>query len=168
MLQRWRFHCPNGLLAIFTWPNQSNLRFLSFLSSPHPNTTRVFLTKSFSPFPHRSREEKSCINWFDSRRHILYYRVAARSLVSSYCPIPSCPFLSVMLRQQLVRFSTRRAFSSTIKKQSHFEEGVYSNIPVKVKNRKIPYGWVHFGFFGAGFLFPFAACLVQQKKQGLI
>ncbi|GAV52540.1 hypothetical protein ZYGR_0AG05310 [Zygosaccharomyces rouxii] len=73
-----------------------------------------------------------------------------------------------MLRQQLVRFSTRRAFSSTIKKQSHFEEGVYSNIPVKVKNRKIPYGWVHFGFFGAGFLFPFVACLVQQKKQGLI
>ncbi|AQZ13702.1 COX8 (YLR395C) [Zygosaccharomyces parabailii] len=73
-----------------------------------------------------------------------------------------------MLRQQLVRLSTRRGFSSTIRQQAHFEEGVYSNIPVKVKNRRIPYGWVHFGFFGAGFAFPFFACFVQQKKQGLI
>ncbi|QLL33266.1 hypothetical protein HG536_0E01770 [Torulaspora globosa] len=73
-----------------------------------------------------------------------------------------------MLRQQLVRFSTRRAFSSSMRSQVHFKEGVYSNIPVKIHNRKIPFALIHFGFFSLGFLVPFFASYVQLKKSGIL
>lgn len=73
-----------------------------------------------------------------------------------------------MLSQQLVRLSTRRTFASTARTAAHFKEGVYSNIPFKVHNRKIPYGVVHFGFFAVGFAVPFIACFVQLKKSGNI
>lgn len=73
-----------------------------------------------------------------------------------------------MLTHQLVRLSTRRTFSSTARSAAHFKEGVYSNIPFKVHDRKIPYGVVHFGFFALGFAVPFISCYVQLKKSGNI
>ncbi|QLG71603.1 hypothetical protein HG535_0B06480 [Zygotorulaspora mrakii] len=73
-----------------------------------------------------------------------------------------------MFGQQLIRFSTRRAFSSSIRQQAHFKEGVYSNLPVKVHNRKIPFGLIHFGFFTLGFLVPFFSSFVQMRKSGLM
>ncbi|KAL6947034.1 Cytochrome c oxidase subunit 8A, mitochondrial [Hanseniaspora vineae] len=75
-----------------------------------------------------------------------------------------------MLSQQLIRLSAKRSFTSTMRAQSgvHFQEGVYSNLPFKVKNRKIPYGIIHFGFFALGFAVPFISCFVQLKKSGSI
>lgn len=74
-----------------------------------------------------------------------------------------------MFRQQLVKFSTRRAFSATTRQSgAHFKEGVYTNIPVKVHNRKIPFGVIHFGFFTLGFLVPFFSSYVQLKKSGAL
>ena len=67
---------------------------------------------------------------------------------------------------QVTRLATRRAFSATVKQSSYFQEGVYSNIPVKIHNRKIPYAFVHFGFFALGFAVPFISCYVQLKKFG--
>ncbi|KAK9471582.1 cytochrome c oxidase subunit VIIc-domain-containing protein [Dipodascopsis tothii] len=49
-----------------------------------------------------------------------------------------------------------RGFSSSaIARGAHFEEGVYSNIPFKVKNRKIPFAIPYFTFFLVPFLTPF-------------
>lgn len=73
-----------------------------------------------------------------------------------------------MFRQSLVKLSTRRAFSSTSRQAVHFKEGVYSNVPFKVQNRKIPFGIVFFGFMGVGFAVPFIASFVQLKKSGSI
>lgn len=81
-----------------------------------------------------------------------------------------------MFRQSLVQLSTRRAFSatsrqgfaSTSKQAAHFKEGVYSNLPFKVHNRKIPFGIVFFGFMGVGLAVPFIASFVQLKKSGNI
>lgn len=73
-----------------------------------------------------------------------------------------------MYKQSLVRLSSRRAFSSTLLKPVHFKEGVYSNLPFKVLNRRIPYAFLHFGFFGLGFAVPFIAVYVQLKKHGNI
>jgi cytochrome c oxidase subunit 7c len=63
---------------------------------------------------------------------------------------------------------SKRAFSSSVKNQVHFKEGVYNNIPFKVHNRKIPYGLVHFSFFGLAFAIPFVAVYVQLKRSGSI
>ncbi|KAH3682950.1 hypothetical protein WICPIJ_006080 [Wickerhamomyces pijperi] len=74
-----------------------------------------------------------------------------------------------MFFRQIVRNSIRqsqRTFSSTAKKSVHFEEGVYTNIPFKVHNRKIPYAIVHFSFFGLAFAIPFVAVYVQLKRSG--
>ncbi|ODV59010.1 cytochrome c oxidase subunit VIII [Ascoidea rubescens DSM 1968] len=61
----------------------------------------------------------------------------------------------------------RRAFTSTaLKNGAHFKEGVYSNLPFKVHNRKIPFAVIHFGFFGLGFAIPFIACAWQLHKSG--
>ena len=75
-----------------------------------------------------------------------------------------------MFGQQLARLSTRRAFSQTLTKRSgaHFKDGVYTNIPFKVHNRKIPFGVIHFGFFGVGLAVPFLIAFVQMKKSGNI
>ncbi|CAH02074.1 Cox8 [Kluyveromyces lactis] len=68
---------------------------------------------------------------------------------------------------QVTRLATRRAFSATSKQcGAHFKEGVYSNIPVKIHNRKIPYAFIHFGFFALGFAVPFISSYVQLKKFG--
>lgn len=77
-------------------------------------------------------------------------------------------FSSQLIRMSTRRAITRRAFSSSTMKAAHFKEGVYSNIPFKVKDRKIPYGIIHFGFLGVGFLVPFIAVYVQLKKSGNI
>ncbi|AAS52746.1 AER062Cp [Eremothecium gossypii ATCC 10895] len=69
--------------------------------------------------------------------------------------------------QQVTRLASRRAFSSTVRRQAHYEEGVYSNIPMKIHNRRIPYAVLHFGFFALGFSLPFVAVYVQFKKAGL-
>ncbi|CAR58007.1 uncharacterized protein GVI51_C02409 [Nakaseomyces glabratus] len=73
-----------------------------------------------------------------------------------------------MFSQQVMRLSTRRAFSASSIARVHFKEGVYSNLPFKIHNRKIPFALVHFGFFGVGFAVPFIACYVQMKKAGNI
>ncbi|AMD19928.1 HCL223Cp [Eremothecium sinecaudum] len=69
--------------------------------------------------------------------------------------------------QQITRLASRRAFSSTVKRQVHFKEGIYSNLPVKIHNRKIPYAFIHFSFFAVGFLFPFFSAYVQLRKAGV-
>ncbi|EDO18720.1 hypothetical protein Kpol_1055p77 [Vanderwaltozyma polyspora DSM 70294] len=77
-------------------------------------------------------------------------------------------YISTMFKQ-LVGLSTRRAFSSSVKAQgAHLKDGVYTNIPFKVHNRKIPYAVVHTAFFSVGFLVPFLISWVQLKKSGNI
>ncbi|CCH58431.1 hypothetical protein TBLA_0A06400 [Henningerozyma blattae CBS 6284] len=67
---------------------------------------------------------------------------------------------------QVTRLATRRAFSQTARANGHFAEGVYSNIPFKVHNRKIPYGVIHFGFFTVGFSVPFLITWAHLKRSG--
>ncbi len=64
------------------------------------------------------------------------------------------------------RQASKRAFSTTRSAGAHFEEGVYSNLPFKVHNRRIPFAVLHFAFFGLGFAIPFVACGVQLKRSG--
>ncbi|SCW01819.1 LAFE_0E07954g1_1 [Lachancea fermentati] len=74
-----------------------------------------------------------------------------------------------MMFQQLTRVAARRAFSASTRQSAvHFKEGVYTNIPVKVHNRKIPFALIHFGFFTLGFLVPFFSSYVQLKKSGVL
>ncbi|CCH44806.1 Cytochrome c oxidase polypeptide VIII,mitochondrial [Wickerhamomyces ciferrii] len=76
-------------------------------------------------------------------------------------------FARQLLRNQ-VKPMARRAFHTSKSQAVHFEEGVYTNIPFKVHNRKIPYAIVHFSFFGLGFAIPFVAVYVQLKRSGSI
>lgn len=46
------------------------------------------------------------------------------------------------------------------------QEGVYSNLPFKVKNRKIPFSIMWFGVFGFFFAFPFLTTYRALKKAG--
>ncbi|CCF56026.1 hypothetical protein KAFR_0A05910 [Kazachstania africana CBS 2517] len=73
-----------------------------------------------------------------------------------------------MIEKSLQRLAFKRAFTTTPIRSVHFAEGVYSNLPFKVLNRKIPYGVIHFGFFGLGFAVPFLIGFVQMKKSGNI
>ncbi|ODV95949.1 hypothetical protein PACTADRAFT_41184 [Pachysolen tannophilus NRRL Y-2460] len=67
------------------------------------------------------------------------------------------------------QLTTRRFLSSTSQKLSgHGDVGPYSNLPFKVKNRRVPYAIPHFIFFAAGFGIPFFACYVQLKRAGNI
>ncbi|CAH2352791.1 cytochrome c oxidase subunit 8, mitochondrial [[Candida] railenensis] len=45
-------------------------------------------------------------------------------------------------------------------------EGVYSNLPFKVKNRKIPLSVPFWGILGFFFAFPFLASYWHMKKAG--
>lgn len=76
-------------------------------------------------------------------------------------------FAKQSLRVSARNIAAKRAFSATAtKKSGHFAEGVYSNLPFKVHNRKIPYAVVHFGFLGLGFAIPFVAVGWQLYKGG--
>ncbi|CAR22902.1 Cytochrome c oxidase polypeptide VIII [Lachancea thermotolerans] len=67
------------------------------------------------------------------------------------------------------RIAARRAFTVSARQSgAHFKEGVYSNIPVKVRNRRIPFAVIHFGYFTLGFLVPFISSYVQLKKSGVL
>ncbi|KAH3899945.1 probable Cytochrome c oxidase polypeptide VIII, mitochondrial [Saccharomycodes ludwigii] len=69
--------------------------------------------------------------------------------------------------RNLIRLTAKRSFASTMKTQGvHFKDGVYTNIPFKVHNRKIPYAIVHFSYFLVGFAVPFIASYVQLKRSG--
>ncbi|EDK39563.1 hypothetical protein PGUG_03661 [Meyerozyma guilliermondii ATCC 6260] len=46
------------------------------------------------------------------------------------------------------------------------QEGVYSNLPFKVKNRKIPFAFMWWGVFGFFFAFPFLSTYRSLKKAG--
>ncbi|SCU97575.1 LAFA_0G12112g1_1 [Lachancea sp. 'fantastica'] len=73
------------------------------------------------------------------------------------------------LTRVAARVASRRAFSASSKQcGAHFKEGVYTNIPVKVHNRKIPFALIHFGWFTLGFLVPFISSYVQLKKSGVL
>ncbi|CCE61892.1 hypothetical protein TPHA_0B02200 [Tetrapisispora phaffii CBS 4417] len=69
---------------------------------------------------------------------------------------------------QLVRLNGRRYFSQSLKSNVHFKDGVYTNLPFKVKDRKTPYALTHFAFFGLGFAVPFLITYAQLKKSGTI
>ncbi|KAJ8056138.1 hypothetical protein LXG23DRAFT_57668 [Yarrowia lipolytica] len=72
----------------------------------------------------------------------------------------------------------KRNFSTTKVRSVHYPEGPYHNLPFKVHNRKIPYAFLHFGFFReyyiqpapqvsemlAGFLAPFGIVYVHNKR----
>ncbi|ODV88450.1 hypothetical protein CANCADRAFT_4590 [Tortispora caseinolytica NRRL Y-17796] len=68
------------------------------------------------------------------------------------------------------RASGNRQFSSNaVRRSDHYEEGVYSNIPFKIHNRKyVPYWVLHFGFLGLGFFAPFLVAYYQMKRSGSI
>lgn len=72
-----------------------------------------------------------------------------------------------MLARAFQRSSVRQ-FSASAKQLSgpHFPEGVYNNLPFKVKNRRIPYAVPHLIFWIAGCGIPFFAVYVQQKRAG--
>ncbi|CAH2447801.1 Cytochrome c oxidase subunit 8 [Komagataella phaffii CBS 7435] len=61
-------------------------------------------------------------------------------------------------------FSTSRVAASG----AHGDVGPYSNLPFKVKNRRVPYAVPHFLFFAIGMGIPFFACYVQLKRSGSI
>ncbi|GEQ71724.1 hypothetical protein JCM33374_g5410 [Metschnikowia sp. JCM 33374] len=44
--------------------------------------------------------------------------------------------------------------------------GIYSNLPFKVKDRKIPFGIVWWGTYGLFFAFPFLTAYWHLKKSG--
>ncbi|QPG76460.1 hypothetical protein FOA43_003849 [Brettanomyces nanus] len=71
---------------------------------------------------------------------------------------------------RLFEKQAKRAFSSSSKQMIHhpFKEGVYSNIPFKVHNRKIPYAIPHITFFALGFIIPVVAVVIQQRRAGII
>ncbi|CDK25735.1 unnamed protein product [Kuraishia capsulata CBS 1993] len=50
-------------------------------------------------------------------------------------------------KQQLKQLSSKRMFSSSRQAFSGHDGGIYSNLPFKVKDRKIPYAVPHFAFF---------------------
>ncbi|XBW37095.1 hypothetical protein QEN19_002675 [Hanseniaspora menglaensis] len=64
----------------------------------------------------------------------------------------------------------RRQFSVQAKKMHQFgaAEKLYSNLPFKVKNRLIPYKFVHYTFFFVGYSIPFAVTYLQLKRSGSI
>ncbi|VEU19888.1 DEKNAAC100745 [Brettanomyces naardenensis] len=72
--------------------------------------------------------------------------------------------LSRLFQQQ-----AKRAFSSSTTKMvahEHFKEGVYSNIPFKVHNRRIPYAVPHITFFALGLGVPVLALVIQFNRSG--
>ncbi|RCK54331.1 Cytochrome c oxidase polypeptide VIII, mitochondrial [Candida viswanathii] len=73
------------------------------------------------------------------------------------------------------RILTRRNFQVSSKRledintivYGHPQEGVYSNLPFKVKNRKfIPFAVYYWGVLGFFFAFPFLTSWWQLKKSG--
>ncbi|KAL6928953.1 hypothetical protein ACO0SA_002287 [Hanseniaspora valbyensis] len=64
----------------------------------------------------------------------------------------------------------RRQFSIQSKKLHSYGEAdkLYSNLPFKVKNRLIPYKFVHYTFFIVGYSIPFAVTYLQLKRSGSI
>lgn len=48
------------------------------------------------------------------------------------------------------------------------KEGIYSNLPFKVKNTKLPFGIGWWGTFGFFFAFPFLSAYWHMKKAGNI
>lgn len=65
------------------------------------------------------------------------------------------------------RLPTSRQFSSSVARRSGHHDGPYSNLPFQVHNRKyIPYGVLHWGFFGLGFGIPIFLTWYYLKKSG--
>lgn len=73
------------------------------------------------------------------------------------------------------RIITRRNFQVSSRKLAdlntlvygHAKEGVYTNLPFKVKNRKfIPFAVYYWGVMGFFFAFPFLTSWWQLKKSG--
>lgn len=72
------------------------------------------------------------------------------------------------------RIITRRNFQVSSKKldmntlvYGHAKEGVYTNLPFKVQNRKfIPFAVYYWGVMGFFFAFPFLTSWWQLKKSG--
>lgn len=59
------------------------------------------------------------------------------------------PTITMLARTPVARTAqlvSKRGFSSTAAKGMHFPHGPYTNLPFKVHGRKVPYGFVHFGF----------------------
>lgn len=46
--------------------------------------------------------------------------------------------------------------------------GLYSNLPFKVHNTRIPFAFKWWGVFGFFFAFPFITCYVHMKRSGNI
>lgn len=63
------------------------------------------------------------------------------------------------------RAQPARQFSTSVTRRSH-HDGPYSNLPFAVHNRKIPYGVLHWGFFGLGMLTPVGIVYYYLKKNG--
>lgn len=60
-----------------------------------------------------------------------------------------------------------RQFSTTISRAGHHPDGPYSNLPFQVHNRKyIPFGVLHWGFFGLGMGIPVFLVWYNLKKSG--
>lgn len=65
---------------------------------------------------------------------------------------------------KLFQMQAKRTFSQTARFAQ--KEGLYSNIPFKVHNRKIPYAVVHTAFFSLAFIIPVIALVVQWNRHG--
>jgi cytochrome c oxidase subunit 7c len=64
--------------------------------------------------------------------------------------------LAIMFRATVRSANTvaKRNFSTTKVRSVHYPEGPYHNLPFKVHNRKIPYAFLHFGFFREYYIQP--------------
>ncbi|VUG18330.1 DEBR0S3_07932g1_1 [Brettanomyces bruxellensis] len=70
---------------------------------------------------------------------------------------------------RLMQFETKRFMSSSAIRATphyHFKDGIYSNIPFKVHNRRVPYAVPHIIFFSLGFIIPCIALFVQFRRNG--
>lgn len=69
--------------------------------------------------------------------------------------------------QRIVRRNFQTSARSMNKIFGSPQEGVYSNLPFKIKNRKfIPFSFYFWGTAGFFFFFPFMSTFLQLKKSG--
>lgn len=72
--------------------------------------------------------------------------------------------------RRLVQSVARRNFQTSSRSMNSIfgspQEGVYSNLPFKVKNTKIPFAFKWYGTLGFFFSFPFLATYWHLKKSG--
>ncbi|KAI5960507.1 COX8 [Candida theae] len=89
-----------------------------------------------------------------------------RSILQRVTKTPAQQLTSSIIPKRSFQMSSK-LMSEMDKIWGHPEEGVYSNLPFKVKNRKfIPFSVWYWGVMGFFFAFPFLSSTWQIYKSG--